>query len=158
MVSGVEMAYQGTTGNTQVVGFRVPSPMSKQARIQQYETTGVDEESSVEEQVDDDSDDDDAGVNYLQQAEPDDDDDECPPSVQAFASFDTECHVATMTNRMAASSIAAPQLVLDDKVMAVVRGTSKTNKKKNATGSIPLLRPPPAEKLAAWEKSKKKPN
>lgn len=158
LVSGIETAYQGT--GTAVVGFRVPSssPMSKQARIQQYETTGVDEESSVEEADDDDSDDDDnAGVNYLQQAEPDDDDDECQPAVQAFASFDTECHVTTMTDRMAASSIAAPQLVLDDKVMAVVRGSSISKKKKTKNEVIPLLRPPPAEKLAAWEKSKKKP-
>ena len=190
-VWGVEIAATDAATSV-VVGYHV-APLTKEARIQQYETTGiVDDESSVESNSNDaEEEEEDDEVNYMPQDYNDDDDDSVNNPIQpTFASFDTECHGATMwpavqhANHKDAEVVAqtttamAQFLVLDDTkrettktenatVAKMVALPSSPKKKKvpkegtkGASGAtsyakIPLLRPPPPEKMAAWEASRR---
>ena len=223
VITGVELAYQPssspssatatTAAATTLLGYRVQqrecdgniSPqksLSKEARIRQYETIGVDEESSVEEEEDDD------GSNcsgaegnerYYQAKDDDDDDDEIEGNMSTnFASFDTDCHHPVMQQQVAQLQIShqtntttttltqqqhqqqqrqqqqpggVQQLPSSPSTTSFSRTDASKKKKKSLTSKkigttttttttttrtagIPLLRPPPSEKLAAWEASK----
>eukprot|EP00977_Amphora_coffeiformis_P024747 scaffold16908_cov76-Amphora_coffeaeformis.AAC.1 len=170
MISGVELAYPPSSPSTAaaLVGYRVQQQeqkrhqdddepaVSKEARIRQYETIGVDEESSVEEEDQEEPDDDDTSsveenVQYYQAKDEEEDDDEHIMITTNFASFDTECYPQQQQQQMAQLHIQEPTILPSQPCTTFALAPAK---KKKATGSIPLLHPPPAEKLAAWETSR----
>ena len=159
-ISGIEVAHApSAAAAARLVGYRVPEvKTTKAARIVQYGTTGVDDESRVEEEDEDSSveEEEDGGheVRYhAKEDEEEDDDDAWETPIANFASFDTECH--PVQQQMAQLHVgAASSAVVGLSTFTVPPPPPNNNKKKST--AVPLLRPPPPEKMAAWEAARKK--
>lgn len=157
-VSGIETAYRPAGATSAVVGYRVKDRgPSKQTRIEQYTTTGVDDESSVEEEGDGEDWNADRNVDYLAQSEDAEDDEDALPGNSGFANFEAadvapaELDIQALQEARKATEQMA-QLVVDSQKKQAAKAAA-SSKKKSTSGVVPLLRPPPAEKLAQWEAS-----
>ena len=139
--------------------------LNKYERIRIYETTGVDEESSVEEEEDPADEEEwekDRDVTYIPQStsldEEDVDDDDgqsgnamfaLPPMMEQVADDFVASFPPSSEEEQANTTVPAT---------AVPTFTIPPPQEKpfttKAKGPLPLLRPPPAEKLAKWEEEK----
>ena len=173
-ISGVEMTYQ-TNQTLALAGYRIrETTPSKAQRIEQYQTTGVDEESSVESSNHDESDEeqDSDNVEYVPQLHGEDNDEDEEEDVMGgfaggesdnvladFACFDAKPHPTVLTESVE-SLVTTPMAQLDiqdnaspkTNILSSGDPSSDDNAKaKDNVTRIPLLRPPPPEKLAAWK-------
>lgn len=126
--------------------------MNKEERIKMYESTGVDEESSVEE---DEGEDDDERwekspdvVDYVAQDDDDDDGEALVPLPDYQKLGQPKVPVVVESS---SEEVIVPQFKLES-----VIGKQPPKKQRNSNTAVPLLRPIPQDKLAQWEQSKKK--
>ena len=146
--------------------------IEKEERIRIYETTGVDDESSVEEEdggeYDDEEWEEGREVGYIaQSASLDEMDNDIgllgTSGVSGGGGGNDNPHVTKCNQPMEPESgsvvptFKVPTTTRDHFKAKSSKGTKKGNNKNNSKGTIPfLLPPPPAEKLQKWEESKAK--
>ncbi|KAL7569934.1 hypothetical protein ACA910_008595 [Epithemia clementina (nom. ined.)] len=128
--------------------------MKKEERIRMYETSGVDDESSVEENDDFDEEDweKDREVGYIAQSGSSEDLDDIL--------LDNKKDKTT-TSRKKSSDVPDFALVSEADVPTFEIPTNSNAKQKSQKdskkSSVPVIRPPPAEKLEKWEQAKARP-
>lgn len=139
--------------------------LTKEERLRQYETRQVDEESSVEpEEEPDEEEEEEVAVEYVQQQETQEEEDLPEDAVEVkaeetmdFADFGAvDVPTFQPSADAAATSTATTENTDSGKglLQGLKVGLRGTTKKKKTEGPIPLIAPPPAEKLEKWTAKK----